>query len=309
MRSFVKSLFVGAVALGLLSASSSHAFRIAPVPKGQPVQAALQADVIVTGKVVGIEKETVEVAAFRGARKDDPKDTYKIAKVKISDALSGAKGLTEIKVGFSTTGGGGGGPFTRTTTLPFVPRAAITLTEGQEGVFALVRHFEGDFYVLAGGYNAGILEKKAATYDKDLAQIKKNLTIIKDPITALKSKEKEDRFTALIVLGTRYRQWGKGTPSTEEAIPAEEANLILDVMLEMPWAPKAGEANPDFSRTLSNVFNTWLFNEQNRLKFQYPKAKPGDTQETISKMYEEAITKFIKDNREKLVLKRYVEKK
>ncbi len=316
MRSFVKFMFVGAVTLGLLSANSAYALRIA-LPQPQPVQSSLQADVIVVGKVTAIEKDTVEVSAYKGAPKEDPKQQYKIAKVKISDALLGAKGLTEVKIGFSAGGGGGGGfpapvPFQLKPgirPLPAPVGGSVALSEGQEGVFPLVRHFEGDFYILAGGFNAGILEKKAPSYDKDLAQIKKNLEVLKDPMAALKSKEKEERFTAISVLSTKYRQWSKGTPSTEEAIPAEEAKLILDVMLELPWVPKAGEANPDYMKTLSSAFGMWLGAEQVRLKFVYPQPKPGDSAEVQNKMYEEAITKFIKENREKLTLKKFVEKK
>src|SRR6516165_2740847 len=66
----------------------------------RPGQLALQADVIVIGKVAEIEKDTVEVSAFPGAPKDQ-KQNYKIAVVKIDEAITGGKGLTQFRVGFA----------------------------------------------------------------------------------------------------------------------------------------------------------------------------------------------------------------
>ncbi len=284
-----------------------------------PTQAVTQSSTIVIGKVTSIEKDPVEVDEYKGVPKDQPKAQFKIAKVKISEALMGAKGLTEIKIGFSVNAvpGGGGidGGEAPAIDLPIKGRpirpriTPVALTEGQEGTFMVTRHWTGDFYILAGGFNAAPLDKKAADYDKKLAEVKKIITVMKDPVALLKSKEKDERYTALSVLTMKYRNWTKGTEFTEEAIPAEEAKLILDTIIELPWTVKPGDANPDYEKTLSNHFAIWLGTEQARLKFVYPQPKPGDNADTQNKMYEDAVIKFIKENREKFTLKRYVDKK
>ncbi|MCX7665223.1 MAG: hypothetical protein N2112_06740 [Gemmataceae bacterium] len=297
--------------------ASARALIALPAPVS-PAQAVTSATTIVIGKVTSISKDMVEVTAFEGAPKDQPKQPYKVATIKISEALMGAKGLTEIKVGFpanaAAPGAGGVGP---DVDLPIKGRpirpgigfGAVALTEGQEGVFMLSRHWDGEFYILAGGFNAAPIDKKNPNYDKQLAEVKKIIAVLKDPISALKSKEKDERFTAVSVLTNKYRNWNKPTPFVEENLPAEESKLILDVILEMPWAPKPDETNPDYNKTLSNAFGIWLGNEQGRLKFQYPQIKPGTPPEEINKLYEESVVKFIKENRDKFVLKRFVEKK
>lgn len=306
------AVVVATATLSTNKAKAVPAF-IGPPPVVSPVQAVTAASTIVVGKVVAIEKDPVEVAGYQGAPKEQAKVPYKIAKIKISESLLGAKGLTEIKVGFSAFAEAGGGrpaidlPIRRPR--PGLVPPVVALTEGQEGTFMLTRHFEGDFYVLAGGPNSPPLDKKAADYDKKLAEIKKVVGVMKDPIASLKSKEKDDRGVALEILTAKYRNWNKPTPPVEENVPAEEATLIIDAILELPWTPKPGAANPYDPKTLSNYFGVWLSNEQARLKFSYPPIKPGETQETINKNYEEAVVKFIKENRDKLTLKRYTEKK
>src|SRR5262245_25997590 len=55
-------------------------------------------DIVVTGKVTGFEKDTVEAPSPYPGAKD--KQTYKIAVVKIDTGFAGAEKLKEIRVGF-----------------------------------------------------------------------------------------------------------------------------------------------------------------------------------------------------------------
>lgn len=317
MRSFVRYMWIGALTLNLFAASSAFALRIAPpIARPQPVQAALQAEVIVSGKVVSIDKEPVEVTAFAGAPKEQPKVPYKIAKVKISEALLGAKGLTEIKVGFPANANPAGGGFDQPVPLPGRPAirplpapvgGSIALTEGQEGVFPLTRHHDGEFYILAGGFQGGVLEKKAPNYEKDLAQIQKMIEIVKDPLKMLQSKNKEDRFQAVHVLAQKYRNWNKPTPFVEEDVAAEENKLILKTLSEMPWSQPA---SPDPNNpTRQNLFFLLLGNETSRLGFKFPAFKPGTTPEEFNKAQDEATAKFLADNMDKIKIKKMVDKK
>src|SRR5258708_37572603 len=62
-----------------------------------PTQQAMQAEIIVVGKVTAIEKDVSKATQFPGT-----KDTvdYRVGVVKIADNIQGAKGLTTIRVGW-----------------------------------------------------------------------------------------------------------------------------------------------------------------------------------------------------------------
>src|SRR3954466_11274449 len=56
-------------------------------------------DVVAVGKVMEVEPDVIEVAPFRGARKEQMLK-YKVANVKIDDPVLGASGITRVRVGF-----------------------------------------------------------------------------------------------------------------------------------------------------------------------------------------------------------------
>src|SRR5581483_6143826 len=76
------------------AALPARAMMIAPAPIPQRVA---QSEVVAVGKVTAVEDKTVSAPQFPGAK---DKVEYRIAVVKISDHLLGAKGETHVKVGF-----------------------------------------------------------------------------------------------------------------------------------------------------------------------------------------------------------------
>ncbi len=291
---------------------------------GQPLQAkrgggapatplivsTLESTIVVVGKVTTIEKELVEVTRYEGASTKDPKVGYQTATIKVSESLLGAKGASTIKIGFPASSGVVVGSFDLGKRDLFF-NIGLGVTEGQEGIFLLKRHWDGDFYTFAnrGFYQPVLYEKKDKDFEKDLTEVKRILSILKDPITALKAKDSEARVSAVDILGQRYRQWSSSKPSTEENLPAEESKLILQVMLEMPWGVLPTDLKGDPNRCLEHCFNVWLPKDQATLKFTYPPLPSDATPEEIHKIYKQAVTKFVNDNKDKIVLKKYVEKK
>jgi hypothetical protein len=287
----------------LAATAQSKALVVAPA---RPGQMAMQADVVVIGKVTEIEKDTVEASAFPGAPKDQ-KTTYKIAVVKLDEAIVGGKGLTQFRVGFADGGGATAPPPTRAGGGRVIRpggRAPVALSAGQEGCFFLTHHHEGDFYVLTG--NAAPLDKKDENYEKQLAEVKKTARILEDPVAALKAKELADRFHAAHILLQRYQINRSGKPAEREAIPAEENKLILAIMLELPWQASNVAPRP-VTETPPPIRNTlWAMTQLDMVGFKQPMLNGQVSPEERQKAWEEATTNYLKDNADKIKLKGYV---
>ena len=167
----------GLSCLALLAAprpASGVAFMIQRAPSVQ--QQVLSSPVIVLGKVTAIDDKMVKAERWAG---DKQLGDYRIATIRISEALSGVKGLTHIKVGIQPpmpvlpigpTTGPGGGPIRRPIRRPFRGPQDITLAKGQEVCLFLKRHPKENFYVATSAYAA--LDKKVGTFNKDLTEVR-----------------------------------------------------------------------------------------------------------------------------------------
>jgi hypothetical protein len=233
-------LCAGLSCLALLAAPRlvhGVAVMIRPVPTIQ--QRVLSADVIVVGKVMAIDDKMTKAERFAG---DKQLGDYRIATVKISERINGANGLTHIKVGMQPPvaqpirpigpGGPIGGPIRpiRPIRGPFGPQD-ITLTKGQEVCLFLKPHHKENFYVATSAYAA--LDKKAANFDKDLAEVRKCVKVLAEPMVALKAKSAEDRFQAAALLLQHYRTFKMG--GKQEPISADESKLILEAIADGNW--------------------------------------------------------------------------
>ena len=135
--------------IGLLSASCAALLVVATPTPAMRIMApapgirAAQASVIVVGKVEKIEEKTVSVKPFPNS---PDKVEYKIAVIKVTDPIYGAKGVTYVRVGFIPPPpppmGKPGGPI-----LIGPRRYNVTFAKGQEGMFFLTPHTDGNFLV------------------------------------------------------------------------------------------------------------------------------------------------------------------
>jgi hypothetical protein len=237
-------LGVGAVPFTALPV---RAMMIAPNPL--PVRVAL-AKAVVVGEVTAIEDKPVAARPFPGSEKQD----YKIAVVKVSDPIFGAKGLTHVRVGFQPAppvppAPGGGVPVIRPGIRRF-PR--VELRVGQEACFLLTPHFEAAFEVAPGF--ADVIDKKGnPTFDKQVAVIKRCTKLLDNPMASLKSKSADDRFLTAAMLIGRYRgvQFNAGPAGPKQApISAEESKLILQALVDANWSKN----DPDTQLTPQRSF-------------------------------------------------------
>lgn len=207
-------LLAVSVALGLFTVPAFADMMAAP----PPLERALVAPVVVVGKVAAIEKDTVEASPYPKA----PKINYAIAIVKIDDSLTGAKGLTHIKVGFQ--------PGDVNAKRGF----DLRLKEGQEACLYLKKHSEADFYVF--DYMSQPMFPTAPNFKKEITTAKVALGALADPIKALKAEKAEDRYLAAVGLVTRYRTPIPGSGNEQAAIPVDERTLIYAALLEPDWS-------------------------------------------------------------------------
>src|SRR5262245_20312334 len=281
-----------------------------------PAFIAMTADVVVVGTVVAIEPDAVEAAphnyqapARKGAadRPAIPKVPYKIAVLKIEDAVMGAKGLTQLRVGFEEGAGAG-------KARPGPPRPGIQFVKGQEGCFFLTRHSTADFYIHQPGYLVAPLLKTSPVYETEFTRIRFVAKTIDDPVTALKSKTVEDRFFAAQTILTRNARGVPLTPggvgTATEDTPAEQTKMILALMLELPWAAKGYGPQPP-TTTAPCRSALWIYLRAEDYGFKPPtiKPRPGQSPLENDKIWDEATAKFLKDNTDKIKLKRVVASK
>jgi len=258
----------------------------------------------------------VEATAFKGAPKGE-KVTYKIAVVKIEEAIIGGKGLTQFRVGFPEGAAAGGTPVP-----PVNPGVAVrirpgggrgpapvALTAGTEGVFFLTHHHDGDFYILAYNGMAAPLSKKDENYKKELEAVKKVAKTIDDPVSALKAKELDDRYAAALLILQRYNQNRTGG-TAREAIPAEENKLIVALMMELPWQAKLNVPRTGSDPVPPSRSQLWYMINPAEQGFKQPvikqPAKAGDPRPDYNKIMDDATTAFLKDNVDKIKIKRFV---
>jgi hypothetical protein len=209
-------------------------------------QRAINADVVVVGKVTALEKDLVQAAPSPGA-----KDTvgYKLAIVKIDSALAGANKLTEIKVGFIPPPKPD--PNVNPPVRPIRPIGRVQtpeLKEGQELILFLAKHASGDFYVIPG--MTPPVDVTTEQGKKDLENVKKVTAILADPSKSIKSDKPEERSEAATVLILKYRSFPAFGGETEQvAIPIEESKQILKALTDGEWSnlvrtPTSTNLNP-----------------------------------------------------------------
>ena len=258
-----------------------------------PADFAIQAEVVVIGKVVDVDKVTVDATRYRGAPKDQ-KTTYKIATVKIEEPLIGGRGLTQYRVGFPSEDQSSG--------FRPLPVGGPAPTVDQEACYFLSAHHEGNFYIL----DSAPLLKKDGKYAKQLEEVKKVARRLDDPVAALKAKDLEDRFQSALTILRRYQTNRSNRPLTREPIPADENKLILELLAELPWRPKDTKPRPATDPVAPCRSVLWDLIRAHESGYRDPPRKAEEPQPDYNKLYDEATAKFLKENMDKIKIKRYV---
>ena len=261
------------VTAALVFPYAAYALVIAP-PAGP--QRVINADAVVVGKVVGIEPQDVMVTNV----------TYRVAVVKVDDAIRGAKDAKQVRVAFIP-------PPANPTKLIRPGFRGVQLAVGNTGMFILKKHEKEDFYTLGGPNGYFINSENNKNFDDDVKSVKAIVKIAQDPKAGLKSKDAEEKLIAAAVLVEKYRTFrgGIGKPM-EEPIDAAESKQILHVLAEADWKQAVGfgslKPNP------AQLFGRLGVNQNDG--FVVP---PGQN-------YQQVVQTWLRDNAEKYRIKRFV---
>jgi hypothetical protein len=261
-----------------------------PTSLARPVsEAAMYADQVLLGRVVEVEKETIGARRHPTAPKTEVV-TYRLATLRLDEALVGPGGRTRVRVGFPD--GSAGAP-----------------EVGAEGMFFLDPHYSGDFHVLQtfAVPNGMFMSKADPNFDKALAEVRRVVAVYADPVGALGAKDKDARlFAAKALLRRYYRpRWAPdGSMWPRENVSADENKLLLKAIAEMPWAPADGDLTKPC--LAANIYmeiqpKEWGFKEPSMERVSADK-RPSP----LSRLMEEDLAKFLAENADKVKLKRYV---
>jgi hypothetical protein len=289
MQSYSFRTGIGLASLALFVAGAfARALMIAPSPV--PERVALAESVIV-GKVTKIENKKVSVPVSPGSKE---KQDFIVAVVHIDNAIKGAKGLTDIKVGYFAPPEppkDGDAPRIR----PGIRRPQINLNEDQEVLLFLKPHSSGEFQVLQAYFD--VVDKKSPEFEKDIEAAKKCAKLLEDPEKSLQSKDAEDRLNTAAMLIAEYKSWSGPEEAKQEPIAAERSKLILKALADADWTVKPAPGVRGNMLTPLNLFFRLGLTPEEKWN------QPMDFEKTS-----EAAKTWLKENLDTYRIKRFVAK-
>jgi hypothetical protein len=296
----VKGLAVLAL-LGLTLPAS--ALRIAYFP---PTQRALHSEVIVIGKVIGIEKQPVDLAPHAGAPE---KVSHQIALVKVQENLLGAENLTHLKIAFIPPA-----PPPPPVDDPNVPVRPILrprpvlqppqLKEGDQFLFFLVKHPGGPYFMMPGMYPP--LNVKDEGSKKEIENVKQVVAAIRDPLSGLKSDKPQERVRTAAILVLKFRSAPMFAQQVDQVpIDAELSRLILQTLAEADWGQIEEEPSP--FQPVQAFYALGLTPQDG---WNPPKLvlQPGQTPQDFNKMMHKAYVDWLKGPGKDYRIKKFVAK-
>jgi hypothetical protein len=206
--------------VGLLVFGSVRALVVAPPPPLSDRLAA--ADVVVVGKIIRLEDGETTILPYKNSPK---KTTYRIAVLKVTEAIKGAKGNESLRLAFVAGARGKG-------IRPKGPVFGMSFKVGQDGLFYLTRHFQEPFYLTPRYYD--FVSSQNANFRQDMDLVRFARKQGSNVVAGLESKDRQERFYAAALLIQRYRTFRGGSGKTEK-VDARESRLILNALADADW--------------------------------------------------------------------------
>lgn len=246
-------------------------------PRPQPVLTTATSDAVVVGTITAVEDDLVKIKSHPDAKTEDE---YRVLVVKVDDAIQGVKNTTHIRIA-----------------MPAAEYQRTSQTYQPEGkfLFFLAKHSTTELLLPSSNQQpVNLADKKA---DEFIRRSKLVGAAIKDPMTALKAKEKDDRVLAAIGLVTYYRRHA-GTNHETAYRPADESKLILEVLAEGDWTNgRTPDEGGVYSLTLGMNLEDFGWHAL------------GKTGANPAAEYQEAFKKWLTDKGRDARVKQFVPKK
>ena len=291
-------VLIASLSIFLANSVSAKALRRLEMISQSPIQQATLAEVVVIGKVVALDPDLLMVEQVPGGAKV----AHMIATIRIEERLSGGKGVTHLRVGFipgqQVMGDDEFGANLMKVNRTW--RGHADLMEGREACFFLNKHATADFHVMNQmGYP---LDKSDWNYEDQMKAVRKILKVNENPIAALKAKNAADRQLAACALVLKYRSqspYQQHANVANQAIPADESELILKTLGEMKWGEMPFDESGAYS--LHSAFHSLQIGPTDGWQ-QPPQKENEDNNEIMGT----AVAKWLKDNSAKYRIKKLV---
>jgi hypothetical protein len=256
----------------------------------------VSSDIVVVGRVVALEPKDVE-AVF--SSESPYRLDYRIAVVKVKEVIHGQKDVKELRLGFISPDQDRKVDKTGKVMTTFSPLGFSPAKVGQEGMFFLWKHHQGNFYVNFLVFRCFLQSSDTPEFTKNLESARRLSNVLEHPLEALKSENASNRFLAAMMLINRYRPNGaKASKLPHKAIDAEESKLLLKILAEADWKDVrealTGEMYPP------HPYQVFLRLGVTRTDGYEPPKNAPDFRETLG--YTE---RWLRDNQEKYRIQRF----
>jgi hypothetical protein len=260
----------------------------------------VQSDFVVVGRVVALEPKDVEaVFSSESAYKLD----YRIAVVKVKEVIHGQKDAKELRLGFVSPDQDRTVDKTGKAIPALWPLEFSPVKVGQEGMFFLRKHHQGNFYVnfvLFGGF---LPSSDTPEFTKNLENARRLNKVLALPLEALKAENESNRFLAATMLVAHYRlSWLKDRKLPEKAIEAEESKLILKTLAEADWSDVTEAIAP--GKYPTHPYGVFLQLGVTKADGYDPPKNTPDVRDTLK--YTQV---WLRDNQEKYRIQRFTSSK
>ena len=256
----------------------------------------VQSDLVVSGKITTLEPKDVE-ATFSAELPN--KVDYRIAVVKVHEVVHGQKTVKELRLGFIAPGqdrkvdkAG--------KALPIPPFSFQRFTKGQNGLFFLRKHYQGDFYMSFVFFGAFVDSRDGAEFTKNLHDVRRLNKVLEAPVEALKDRNATNRFVAATMLVHRHRlSWLKERKGAEKTIDAEVSKLLLKTLAEADW-----QENEAIDKYPPHPYRVFLELGVKKADGYDPPANPSDDRDTLRYTHT-----WLRDHQEKYRIKCFTDAK
>src|SRR5262249_23930638 len=252
----------------------------------------VQSDIVVLGRVAALEPKDVEAVL-------PYKLDYRIAVVKVQEVIHGQKDVKELRLGF-TSFDQAQKVFKTGKAMPTLSHGEfMRVTVGQEGMFFLRKHQQGNFYVNFAFIGGFLASDDIPDFTKNLEKARRLDNVLRLPLEALKAENESNRFLAAAMLVSRYRlSWLKDRKLPEKAIDADESKLILKTLAEADWSDMTEAFAP--SKYPSHPYQVFLQLGVTKADGYDPPKNAPDTRDTIR-----YTQNWLRDNQEKYRIQRF----